>query len=39
MGVLRSSSSLMMPDRGVLRRSEGKEADFGVWRGGRIGLL
>ena len=29
----------MTPDKGVLRRSEGKEADFGVWRGGSTGLL
>jgi hypothetical protein len=28
----------MTPDKGVLRRSEGKEADLGVWRGGRTGL-
>ena len=39
MGVFRSSSCLMTADKGVLRRSEGKEADFGVWRGGSTGLL
>jgi hypothetical protein len=41
-GVFKSSSCLMTqptPDSGVLRRSEGKEADFGVWRGGSTGLL
>jgi hypothetical protein len=31
--------TLPTPDNGVLRRSEGKEADFGVWRGGSTGLL
>ena len=27
------------PESGVLRRSDGKEADFGVWRGGSTGLV
>ena len=43
MGVLIPSSCLItLPtaDSGVFsRRSEGKEADFGVWRGGRTGFL
>jgi hypothetical protein len=41
-GVFKSSSCLITPptpESGVLRRSEGKEADFGVWRGGSTGLL
>ena len=27
------------PESGVLSRSDGKEADLGVWRGGSTGLL
>ena len=42
MGVVSCSSCLMTeptPESGVRSRSEGHEADWGVWRGGRTGLV
>ena len=44
MGVLIQSSCLMIADRqdiglALASISDGKEADLGVWRGGRTGLV